>query len=178
VQTYVALLRGVMPSGKNRVPMALLREVLGGDGFGNVRTWIQSGNVILDATMPAPALERRVHDLIQEHIGPDLTVIVRTGSQLRGVLAANPFGDGYDLSRVFFVSFAQAPPEERAGALRARDFSPEELVLTDSAAYLYIPGAYGRGTLSNGFLEKQLSVASTMRNFNTMSKLIELSEGR
>lgn len=156
--------------------MARLRQVLAEDGFGHVRTWIQSGNVILQSTLPAGELEKRVHQLIKQHIGPDLAVVVRTGVQLRQVLEDNPFREGYDISRVFFVSFAAPPPGEKIKALLAQDFSPEKLVITSTAAYLYIPGTYGKGKLSNNFLEKKLGVPATMRNFNTLAKLIELGE--
>jgi uncharacterized protein (DUF1697 family) len=102
-----------MPSGKNRVPMAQLREALAAAGFGNVRTYIQSGNALVDTELPATAIEDRVHGLIKEHIGPDLTVVARTSRELRGMLDRNPFQDGYDIARVFFVVFAQVPTAER-----------------------------------------------------------------
>ncbi|MGV8095720.1 MAG: DUF1697 domain-containing protein [Mangrovibacterium sp.] len=176
MNTYIILLRGVMPTGKNKVPMAQLRQVLTDDGFTNVRTWIQSGNVVLQTALSAKELEQRVHHLIKEHIGPDLAVVVRTGAQLKKVLDGNPFREGYDISRVFFVSFKESPDEGRVKELLAQDFSPEKLVITKSAAYMYVPGTYGRDKLSTNFLEKKLGIAATMRNFNTMVKLVELSE--
>lgn len=175
MNTYVILLRGVMPTGKNKVPMAQLRQVLSDDGFEDVRTWIQSGNVVLRTDLSSNELEKKVHHLIKTHIGPDLPVIVRTGNQLQKVLDENPFPDGHDISRIFFVSFKKPPPGEKVEELLAQNFSPEELVITGSAAYMYIPGAYGRGKLSNNFLEKKLDTPATMRNFNTLTKLIEMS---
>src|SRR5687767_11600565 len=74
MRRYVVLLRAVMPSGRNKVPMARLREVLSADGFENVRTYIQSGNVIVDTPLSARAVEARVHEVIKEHIGADLAV--------------------------------------------------------------------------------------------------------
>jgi uncharacterized protein (DUF1697 family) len=174
-KTYIVLLRGVTPGGKNKVPMARLREVLAAAGFENVRTYIQSGNVLVESQLPAKEIEKTVHDLIKKHIGPDLSVVVRTGAQVAKMLEENPFKKGFDISRVFFVSFAVAPPEEKVKDLLAQDFSPEVLAVTRNAAYMYIPGAYGRGTLSNNYLEKKLGVPATMRNFNTLNKLVELS---
>ncbi len=175
MKTYIILLRGVMPTGKNKVPMAQLREVLTKAGFGNVRTYIQSGNVLVDTDLSAKDVETHVHDLIQKHIGPDLAVVARTGAQLQKVLDENPFKTGFDISRIFFVSFAEPPLLQKVKDLLAQDFSPEKLVITKNAAYMYIPGTYGRGALSNNFLEKKLGVSATMRNFNTISKLIEMS---
>ena len=177
MSTYIVLLRGVMPSGKNKVPMAQLREVLKRGGFGNVRTYVQSGNVLVDSGLSAQEIGKCVRELIKKHIGPDLAVVVRTGSELQKVLEENPFQQGYTISRVFFVVFAQIPTLEKVQELSAQDFGDEKLAFTRNrdAAYMYIPGPYGRGRLSNNFLEKKLGVSATMRNFNTMSRLVEMS---
>lgn len=176
MKTHIILLRGVMPTGKNKVPMAQLREVLANAGFGNARTYIQSGNVLVDSGLSAKEVETHVHDIIKKHIGADLAVVARTGAQLQKVLDENPFKEGYDISRVFFVSFAELPPSQKIKELLAQDFSPEELAIIKNTAYMYIPGTYGRTFLSNNFLEKKLGVVATTRNFNTISKLIEMSK--
>lgn len=176
MKTYIVLLRGVMPTGKNRVPMAQLWEVLASAGFGNARTYIQSGNALVDTDMSAQEVETCVHDLITKYIGADLAIVARTGKQLQKVLDENPFKEGHDISRVFFALFAEPPSSQKIKELLANDFSPEELVITKNAAYMYIPGTYGRNKLSNNYLEKKLGVAATTRNFNTLNKLIEMSQ--
>ncbi len=173
--TYILLIRGVTPSGRNKLSMARLREVLEKAGFAHVRTYIQSGNALVNTDLPAHSVEKSVRDLIRDQIGPDLVVLARTGAQLEDALRANPFTEGYDISRVFFVSFAETPPAERVRELQSLDFSPENLEFGENTAYMYIPGAYGRGTLSGNFLEKRLGVPATMRNFNTMKKLVARS---
>ena len=177
MNSYIVLLRGVMPGGKNKVPMAQLREVLKRGGFGNVRTYVQSGNVLVDSGLSAQEIGKCVRELIKKHIGPDLAVVVRTGPELHKVLEENPFQQGYDISRVFFVVFVQIPTPEKVKELSAQDFGDEKLAFTRTrdAAYMYIPGSYGRGRLSNNFLEKKLGVSATMRNFNTMSRLVAMS---
>ncbi len=173
--TYILLVRGVTPSGRNKLPMNRLREVLEKGCFAHVRTYIQSGNALVDTDLPAHTVEKSVHDLIRDQIGPNLVVLARTGAQLEEALRANPFTEGYDISRVFFVSFAETPPAERVRELLSLDFSPEKLEFGENTAYRYIPGAYGRGILSGNFLEKRLGVPATMRNFNTMKKLVAMS---
>ncbi len=165
-----------MPTGKNKVPMAQLREVLAQAGFENVRTYIQSGNALVDTDIPAKEVETKVHDLIKKHIGADLAIVARTASQLQKVLDENPFKDGYDISRVFFVLFADSPPSQKVKELLAQDYSPEKLAILKNAAYMFIPNTYGSGKLSNNYLEKKLGVAATTRNFNTLTKLIEMSK--
>ena len=131
--------------------------------------------MLADTDLAAPAAEKAVHDLIRERMGADLVVIGRAGEDLDRVLEENPFREGYDRSRVFFVFFPQPVPEAEIRRLRSRNFLPEELVLSGDSAILYIPGPYGRGTLSAGFLEKELGIPATMRNFNTVSRLAALS---
>jgi len=164
-----------MPSGKNKVPMKHLREVLGKHGFENVRTYIASGNALVETDLSVRNIETKVHQLIKKHIGPDLTIIVRTGTQLQKLLDENPFKKDYDISRVFFVSFAHTPDSYKIDKLQEEDFGDCQLNFGENAAYMYIPGDASCSKLSNNFLEKKLDVSATMRNFNTMSKLIEMS---
>jgi uncharacterized protein (DUF1697 family) len=177
MSALILLLRGVMPRGKNKVPMARLREELSHAGFGNPRTYIQSGNILVETDLPAPVVERKVHEIIRDRLGPDLAVIARTGAQLEDALEKNPFREGYDSSRVFFVLFERPPAQEKIRDILSWDYAPEELSFgPDGTAYMFIPGPYGRGTLSNAFLEKQLGAVSTMRNFNTVARLAEMGE--
>jgi uncharacterized protein (DUF1697 family) len=175
MNTWVVLLRGVMPTGKNKVPMAQLRQVLTEAGFEGVRTYIQSGNALVRTNLSGPEVEQRVHALIKDHIGADLVVVARTGAQLQKILGGNPFPN-HDISRVFFTILSQTPPEEKVTQVLALDYSPDEVVITPEAAYLYIPGSAARSKLNNNYLEKKLGVSATTRNFNTMKKMIELSE--
>ncbi len=154
--------------------MTRLREVLAIDGFKNIRTYIQSGNAVIDTDRSSSEIEQRVRDLIKKHIGPDLVVVVRTPGQLQNILKENPFQKEFDISRVFFVLFATPPSPEKIKELIAQDFSSEKLVITKNAGYMYIPGTYGSGKLSSNYLEKKLKVSATMRNFNTTSKLIAM----
>src|SRR5581483_10861794 len=109
-----------------KVPMAQLRNVLAMAGFSNVRTYIQSGNALVDTDLSATETANLVHNLIKEHIGPDLVVVVRTGAELQKTLLNNPFQEGYDISRVFFCLFAQIPSAEKVQELLAQNFSDEK----------------------------------------------------
>lgn len=171
VNTFAAFLRGVMPSGRNAVKMADVRKVLGEHGFSDVRTWIQSGNIALRSPDDAPGTARRIHALLHEHLGVDLAVIVKEPRhELQAILDANPFsGDDYDIRRVFFT-LSNTPLVDTAG-LNERDFGEDRLCIQPQAAYLYIPGDASRSKLGNAFLEKQLGLRLTTRNFNTLSKM-------
>lgn len=172
---FIVLLRGVTPTGKNRVPMAQLRQLLADNGFQNVQTWIQSGNVILDSELPAKLISEKVNKIIKENIGADLKIIVKTPIEIKTVLEGNPYGKEYDISRVFFTLFNDIPDEKLVSALQAQDFGEDKFVYTPQAIYLFIPGSAAKTKLNNNFLERKLKIDATSRNFNTLTKLIALS---
>lgn len=168
---FIALLRGVMPSGKNAVKMADVRRVLSDGGFFDVRTWTQSGNIALQTTLNAAQTRARVHELLHMRLGVDLAVIVKTRDELQAVLDGNPFtGAARDIRRVFFT-LGNAPLAD-PNDLYAQDFGEEKLVIAPQAAYLYIPHDASRSKLGNAFLEKRLGQRLTTRNFNTLSKML------
>ena len=169
--TFIAFLRGVMPSGKNAVKMADVREVLGNNGFIDVRTWIQSGNIALQTSWDAATTALQIRQLLQMHLGVDLATVVKTTAQLQAVLDGNPFNqEEYDIKRVFFALCNQ--PLADTADLTGQDFGEEKLCICEQAAYLYLPTDASRSKLSNAFLEKKLGVSLTTRNFNTISKMI------
>ena len=145
--TYMIFLRGVMPTGKNNVPMAPLRDGLTQASFGNGRTYIQSGNAFVDSEFSAPETESRIHTLIQEQMGADFVVLARTGKEVQAILHHNSFREGYALSRVFFALFVQRPTAEKVEALLAQDFGKE---LTP-----YFLGFFG--CISVGVIERRAS---------------------
>ncbi len=173
---YIVLLRGVMPTGKNKVPMARLREVMAQAGYQNPRTWIQSGNLLVDTEESAGETAQKVRGLIVEHIGPDLVVCVRTPEDIRQALAQCPFSGTLDLARVFYGFFESPPDAAVRERLLAGDWGDNQLALTRLCAYMYIPGNYTKARLNAGALEKLGGIPVTMRNRNTLNKLVALSQ--
>ncbi len=172
---YIVLLRGVMPTGKNKVPMAQLRDVMTQAGYQHVRTWIQSGNLLVDTPDTAAQTAEKVRALIAEHIGPELMAAARTREDIQLVLAGMPFPAGHDPARVFYGFFESPPTRDTVSALLARDWGDNELVITPHAAYMYIPGDYTKARLNAAALEKHGGVRLTMRNANTLNKLVEMA---
>lgn len=172
---YIVFLRGVTPTGKNRVPMAQLREALHDNGFPDARTWIQSGNVILTSELAQDNLTKKVHDLILAYIGADLKIIVKTPEEVQAMLAHNPYHESHDIARVFFTLFNEKPDEQLIAALQTQDFDEDKFVFTSQAIYLYIPDSAARTKLTNNFLKRKLKMDATTRNFNTLTKMVELA---
>lgn len=174
MSVFLILLRGVMPVGKNKVPMAQLRVVLTEAGFASVRTYIASGNVILRSELGRDEVEERVHALIKRHIGPDLVVIARTADELRHILTSNPFDD-YDTTHMYYTVLSEPADPELISQLLPETYAPERFVVTDEALYLLVAERYSLTKLHNNFVEKKLRISATTRNYNTMTKLLTLA---
>jgi uncharacterized protein (DUF1697 family) len=175
MKAYVILLRGVAPTGKNRVPMAELRVALANAGLVDVQTYIQSGNVIAKSALAAAAVEQQVHEVIAQRIGADITVMARTPRQMADILAGIPF-PAADTSKLYFSILSARPAPEPLKALLATDFAPDRVAVVGDTIYSLYATRYSDSKFNNNFFERKLKVAATTRNFNTMSRLLELAE--
>jgi uncharacterized protein (DUF1697 family) len=177
--TYVSLLRGINVSGRNRIPMADLRALYETRGHQDVTTYVQSGNVISRAATRSPAtVAREIEGAIADELGLDVTVIVRTPSQLATVIAENPLaGGGVDPTRLHVTFLATEPARAAVDALDVRRYAPDEFRVVGDSVYVTCPGGYGRTKINNGYFERTLGVAATTRNWKTVNHLLELGRG-
>lgn len=174
---YVALLRGVNLGGKRKLPMADLRTLLGGLGLTDVRTHLNSGNAVFTADTEASVLEEMITAAIAAEREMHVPCVVRTGEELRTVVAENPFeGIATDGSRLMahFLSAAPAPEPLAAHPLREIDPTAE---LGDRVVYQWCPDGLMEAPAIGPFVEKHLGVLFTTRNWNTVSRLAELVAG-
>ena len=103
------MLRGINLGPNRRVPMAELRALLTDAGYEDVRTYVQSGNIVLRSSQPVARLERDVAGLLHDRFGFEVPVVGRTAAQLAKVVARNPLGDVADDPKRYQVSFLSAP---------------------------------------------------------------------
>ncbi len=173
-KTYIALLRGVMPTGKNRVPMAELRNALAEAGLSDVRTYIQSGNVILRSGLNRRGVQSLIHQIIFEGIGADITVIARTRDEMEEIFNHNPYPPD-TTQRTYFIFFDSIPDKESINKFLELDYFPDQVVLKKDSLYTLFATKYSDSKFNNNFIERKLNVAATTRNFNTINRLLELS---
>lgn len=176
--TWIALLRGVNVSGKNKIAMADLRDALGASGFGSVRTYIQSGNVVFQATGDAPDLARRIATTIEERYGHEVEVTVITPARLAEIVRDTPYeaATSDEQSRLYFTFLFARPETAHLARLDPDLYAPDEVVVRGDVAYIRVTAGYGTTKLSNTYLEKRLEVPATTRNWRTAQKLLELAE--
>ncbi len=173
---YAALLRAVNLVKRNRIAMADLRRILAELGYADAKTHLQSGNAVFTSNLPAVELECHIGAALAEHAGLQCAVMVRSGAELAAVLAANPLGREPEKPSLYFVSFLAAEPDPAAvAALATLDVSPDRAWIVGREAYLWCPNGTPRSKLGGPFVEKQLGVAGTARNWNTVSKLAALT---
>ena len=175
---HVALLRGINVGKNNRVPMATLRGLLEDLGYTDVRTHLNSGNAVF--TVPGrqqPAtVATKLEAALLDETGLTLRVVVRSGKELADVVAKNPFAvEATDAAR-FLVAFLSEPV--LSGRLRDVDadvLAPELFHVARREIYLWLPGGIQNSPLMKVLTDQKIGVATTARNWNTVTKLLELA---
>ena len=190
--SHVALLRGINVGGRNKVPMADLREVVAALGHTGVTTYIQSGNVLFSTTDTDTAkLAAALETAIEDRFGLWSSVVVLSRDELAEVLAANPYSDEPN-PRLVHVVFrnAEPPPEvrdriEAAAKAAAAKGSRDTIHSAGRALYLHTPDGFGKSELAQNLMrimtppskqKKQAALAATARNLATATKLLSLCE--
>jgi uncharacterized protein (DUF1697 family) len=176
----ISMLRGVNVGGHNRVKMEALRALYESLGLLDVQTYVQSGNVVFRAKeRNLAALAKSIEDGIEHNFGFRPGVVVRTTSEMRDAIAKNPFAkrQNIDPSRLLVTFLSAAPDAEARGNALAIKTFPEELRIDGREAYIYFPNGMARPKMSWPRIEKALKTWGTGRNWNTVTKILEIAEG-
>ena len=169
MQTFVALLRGINVGGNNILPMAELKALCEEAGFKNVRTYIQSGNVIFESKISEEKVVSKLENALKKRLQNPVSVMVRTVQELEIVLANNPFPQANPAQvGVLFLG-------QKADKNLLEGFSKggsEEIILGEREVYIHFPIGMGKSKLK--FPKEAKNV--TVRNINTVRKLVELGK--
>lgn len=173
---YVALLRNINVGGHPKLAMADLRKAVENLGYEDVRTYIQTGNIVLTAAQTTPAeIGAALEKLISAEFGVTSTAIVRSASEMASVAGANPFEKVAQSPSHLHVTFLAGTPERDAGELDSARGAGEQFELNGQELYLHCPNGYGRTKLNTGLVEKRLGVRATTRNWNSVTTLAAMS---
>jgi uncharacterized protein (DUF1697 family) len=175
----VSMLRGVNVGGHNMVKMEALRALYESIGLRDPQTYVQSGNVVFRTNeRNLIAVATKIEKAIERSFGFRTPVVVRTSSELRDVIARNPFARrrGIDPSKLLVTFLAGDPSAEaREQALQIKA-DPEEMHIDGREVYMYFPNGLARPKLSWVVVEKKLQTPGTGRNWNSVTKLLEIAE--
>jgi uncharacterized protein (DUF1697 family) len=173
---HVALLRGINVGGRNKLPMKQLVPLFEQAGCKNVQTYIQSGNVIFRAS---DAVARRIPTVVAKAIadqfGYSIPVVVRDAKSLDRIANKNPFlAAGADPAMLHVAFLAARPSAAKLKDLDPHRSPPDEYTLSGSEIYLHCPKGFARTKLTNAYFDSKLDTTSTVRNWKTVLKLLEL----
>lgn len=170
----VGLLRGINVGGHNKIGMAGLRGLLGELGFENVRTHLQSGNIVFTVDTSSEESARTIEAGIADRFASVVPVLVRTRDELARVIDENPLRDvATDPAKLLVMFLAGQPYRQQIAAV---DTHSEVFALGRREIYLWCPDGVRATKLSQAFWEKQLGLTATGRNWNTVTKLLSLAD--
>lgn len=170
---YVGLLRGINVGGRT-LKMDRLRAIATECGFGDVATYIQSGNVVFSSRKSATRVSAELHDAILTDTGIDTTVVVRTAAQLQAVLDRVPWPDRIADPTKVSVCFLYDTTRPTLDAVDPASYAPDEIVLVGTDAYLSTPNGLGKSKLVEPVM-KRLGLRGTVRNWRTTVTLTEMA---
>lgn len=173
---HVVLLRGINVGRNKQLPMPRLRELLTELGYGDVVTHLRSGNVLLTSRAKPAKLERDLERQIEEEFGFDVRVIARTRDEIADVVSRNLLGHVADNGSRYHVSFLSDEPDaDVVSELSAADVAPEQFAFSGREIYIWLPGGTQGSRALKVLTEKRLGVTATVRNWNTVTKLLALA---
>jgi uncharacterized protein (DUF1697 family) len=175
----ISLLRGVNVGGHNKIKMDALRALCEALKLRDACTYVQSGNVVFRSdAKDLVRLGKRLGDAIEQSFGFRPAVILRTAPELRDVIARNPFAKrrGIDPKKLLVTFLATEPSQEARDRALQIKAGPDELHIEGREIYAYFPNGLGRPTLSPAAVERALKTPGTGRNWNSVTKLLEIAE--
>jgi uncharacterized protein (DUF1697 family) len=158
--------------------MGDLRTLLAERGYEDVRTHLQSGNVVLSSAVKAAELAARLERELEDGLGMRIPVVVRSAAQLAKIVAADPLGDTAHDAKRYVVTFLSGTPDAAAVRdLLAQDFSPERVAASSREIYTWHPDGIQKSKLARAVGDDRFGVVGTARNWNTVTRLLELATG-
>ena len=179
--TYISLLRGINVGGHNKVPMKQLATLFETLGFSDVRTFIQSGNVVFKAPKSSTeSLSKKIEKSIEAEFGFSVSVVTRTPEDLTRAIEGNPFRKECkaEPAKVHIAFLGGPPSAEATKKLAGMATATEQLHCSEEGIYLYYRDGMGRAKLTGALIERVLGVKATARNWNTVTNLHEMAQNR
>lgn len=176
---YIALLRGINVGRHKRIKMTDLIMAFESIGFENIKTYLQSGNVIFEHNaVDESKIAEEIKAKINETFGFSVNVIIRTDDELENIVSLNPFvgKNGIELDKLHVTFLTDIPDPEIISNLDINKDETERFESIGREIYLYCPNGYGRTKLTNDVFEKKLNTVATTRNWKTTNKLLEMSK--
>lgn len=177
IYTYISILRGINVGGHKKKLMSDLKVLYGELGFANVRTYIQSGNVIFETQekLSSKTLSDMIEKAIYLRYKFIVSVIIRTIEEIQNIISSNPFLKETDISRLYVIFLEEIPDKDLFENINPNDYLPDKFSLNRKEIYVYCRNGFSKTKLTNNFFESMLNLKATSRNWQTVNKLFDLS---
>lgn len=179
MKTHLALLRGINVSGHNMIKMDVLKTILENAGFQNVQTYIQTGNVFVDSEEENSAsVGFAIKQIIFKELGLEVPVVVISKEDLEACLKNNPYlkEKECDTKKLYVAFISKELSSGALNDLKISQFKPDEAAIDKSRIYIKYAVGAGKTRLDQKYIEKKLNVVATIRNWNTVTTLLEMFE--
>ena len=177
MRKYISMLRGINVSGQKIVTMQELKTLYESLDLKNIKTYIQSGNVIFESPdTDVSELINKLETAIKQTFGFSVIVIIRTENEFQHIIEKNPFyGKRKEDIKKLHVTFLSDTPSKSSinSMIKKVEQGVDEWFITEKEIYLYCPNGYGRTKLTNNYFENKLNVSATTRNWKTVNKLYD-----
>jgi uncharacterized protein (DUF1697 family) len=174
---YLALLRGINVSGHNMIKMDALKKMLENMGFQNIETYIQSGNIFFDSEEEnAASVGFKIKQEISKVFGYDVPVIMISKTDLELCFKNNPYlkEKECDIKKLYVAFISKELTAAAINDLKISNFKPDEAAIDSNRIYIKYAIGAGKTNLDQKYIEKKLNVVATIRNWNTVTKLLEI----
>jgi uncharacterized protein (DUF1697 family) len=179
METYISILRGINVGGNKKILMEDLKNLYIELNFKNIKTYIQSGNVIFDYEKTIPnQLIKKIEDKIYEKFKFQVPVIILSGFELQEIINNNPFliENNIDVEKLHVTFLSDKPEIIKMEEIKKYEYKPDRFFCSDKTVYVYCPNGYGNTKLNNTFFESKLKVKATTRNLKTVQELFRISK--
>ncbi|RRB02322.1 DUF1697 domain-containing protein [Larkinella rosea] len=179
MKTYLAILRGINVNGQKKIPMAGLKSLFEDLNCTQVKTYIQSGNIVFNQEVGNQEEQiRQIEKKIVDAYSFQVPVLIRSQPELAEIAQNNPFLKEKDIEidKLHVTFLADIPSESNRDKLKNVTFGSDRFIIVGKDVYVYCPGGYGNTKLSNTFFENKLKVTATTRNWRTVNELYKMVE--
>lgn len=179
MKTYISLLRGINVSGKNIIKMNALCAMFESLKFLNVKTYIQSGNIVfMYKETTTHDLEKKISAQIKKEFGFEVPVMVKESEELNAIFTQNPFINkrDEDIAKLHVTFLSQEPNKITIDKIMEGNYADDEFMINGKVVYLFCPNGYGNTKLTNTFFENKFKATATTRNWKTITELVTISD--
>jgi len=178
MSVYIALLRGINIGPHKRLKMERLRNSFEELGFRQVKTYIQSGNVVFAGNGPRASLCKKIEEGLERDFGFSVPVMLRTREEMEKVIRGNPLlkEKGVDAAKLHVAFLSDAPSAAAQDKLQALTLAPDRACCLGKELYFYFPNGVSGSSLWKHSLDRVLAVTATMRNWNTVNQLCAMAK--